>query len=234
MAQIAKDQIREQLRLVNMAKPEVYIYVVDRDFGFAPNPFHGFCSLATCKPGIRSTAQVGDWVFGVGGGRLRATGKCVFAMKVTKKTDFNDYWNNIEYKDKRPVRNGSKKMLLGDNIYHQDDEQKWLQAHSHHSLSDGSVNNANLERDTTSHKVLISRHFYYFGKTAPVIPSEILEEIGYENKVGHRKFDFSAAHKLVDWMEKEFGDQRNLVLGDPFNFDNSEAHYSVANNRVTT
>ena len=31
----------------------VYMYVVDRDFGFAPNPFHGVRTLATCKPPIR-------------------------------------------------------------------------------------------------------------------------------------------------------------------------------------
>lgn len=31
----------------------------------APNPDHGIVSLATCKPTIRSTAQIGDWVIGV-------------------------------------------------------------------------------------------------------------------------------------------------------------------------
>jgi len=45
----------------------VFIYVVDRDFGFAPNPFHGYCTLATCKAKIRNQARVGDWVIGNGG-----------------------------------------------------------------------------------------------------------------------------------------------------------------------
>lgn len=45
--------------------PNVFIYVVDRDFGFAPNPFHGYCTLATCKPGIRKSAAMGDWVVGM-------------------------------------------------------------------------------------------------------------------------------------------------------------------------
>lgn len=43
---------------------KLYSYVVARDFGFAPNPFHGYCTLATCKPDIRATASVGDWVIG--------------------------------------------------------------------------------------------------------------------------------------------------------------------------
>jgi len=40
---------------------ELHSYVVARDYGFAPNPFFGFCTLATCKPRLRSVAQVGDW-----------------------------------------------------------------------------------------------------------------------------------------------------------------------------
>ena len=44
----------------------IYSYVVARDYGFAPNPFYGCCTLATCKPIIRRMAQVGDWVIGTG------------------------------------------------------------------------------------------------------------------------------------------------------------------------
>ena len=44
---------------------EYYSYVIKRDFGFAPNPFGEFCTLATCKPVIRKVANVNDWVFGI-------------------------------------------------------------------------------------------------------------------------------------------------------------------------
>src|SRR5438874_2395104 len=122
----------------------VYMYVVDRDFGFAPNPFHGYSTLATCKPGIRNTAQVGDWVVGMGGKSLQATGKCIFAMRVTDKIDYQEYWNNRRYITKRPVRNGSSLRLVGDNIYHRDEEtSEWKQADSHHSKEDGSPNPLN-------------------------------------------------------------------------------------------
>src|SRR6185312_12529568 len=143
--------------------PRVYLYVISRDFGFAPNPFHGFCTLATCKPDIRNTANIDDWVFGVGGSILKATGRCIFAMRVTNKITYNEYWSNTLYNDKKPVRNGSKKMLLGDNIYFQDHESNdWNQVYSHHSNSDGSKNLYNLKRDTKSRNVLISKHFFYF------------------------------------------------------------------------
>ncbi|MBO0952898.1 Nmad2 family putative nucleotide modification protein [Fibrella forsythiae] len=210
----------------------VYIYVVDRDLGFAPNPFHGVCTLATCKPGIRSTAKIGDWIFGVGGRTLKAPGQLVYAMKVSQKLTFNEYWLSEEFKDKRPVRNGSKKMMLGDNIYFQNTDNSWLQAHSHHSLEDGGINLYNLNRDTKSKNVLVSKHFYYFGSSAPEIPSYILSDLGYKNNQGHRIFSLDKASRLVDWLEHNFTDCLNIVLSDPFNFDKSAAHYSVKTNRM--
>lgn len=215
--------------------PNVYVYVVDRDFGFAPNPFHGLCSLATCKPGIRNTSKIGDWVIGVGGSRLKATGKCIFAMKVTEKITFNEYWTNPKYQDKKPVRNGSKKMLLGDNIYFYDEaNDKWTQAHSHHSNSDGSMNEYNKNRDTTSKNVILSKHFYYFGASAPLIPQKILSDINYKNGIGYRKFTLVVAEVLIKWLEDNFLETLNLVKADPYDFDKSESHYSVNTNRITT
>ncbi len=211
---------------------KVYIYVVDRDLGFAPNPFHGLCTLATCKPGIRSTAKIGDWIFGVGGKNLKAPGRLVFAMKVTQKVTFNEYWLSDDFKNKIPVRNGSKKMMLGDNIYFQKEDNVWQQAHSHHSQEDGSLNEFNLKRDTKSKNVLISKHFFYFGSSAPIIPTEILEGLNYRNNQGHRLFPLHIASELVDWLERDYCELLNKVLADPFNFDRSEAHYSVKTNRM--
>ena len=44
----------------------IHSYVVRYDSGFAPNPFYGYCTLATCKPSIRKGADIGDWVVGSG------------------------------------------------------------------------------------------------------------------------------------------------------------------------
>mgnify|MGYP000925642744 CR=1 FL=1 len=45
---------------------KVISYVVAYDYGFAPNPFHGFLTLATCKPQIRRSknTKVGDILLG--------------------------------------------------------------------------------------------------------------------------------------------------------------------------
>jgi hypothetical protein len=210
-----------------------YIYVVDRDFGFAPNPFHGYCSLATCKPGIRRKAEIGDWVIGMGGTRLRATGRCIFAMCVTEVTSFDEYWQNPRYLDKKPVRNGSSKMMVGDNIYHRNvSTGEWLQFDSHHSNPDGTANEHNVINDTSTNRVLLSNHFYYFGKHAAVVPIEILNALGYRNGRNYRVYPEVVCAPLIQWLTDTLSDSLNIVAGDPFDFDDSERRYSVLDNKV--
>lgn len=209
------------------------MYVVDRDFGFAPNPFHGYCTLATCKPGIRQEAKVKDWVIGMGGSRLKATGRCIFAMRVTEEITFNEYWTNSIFFDKRPIRNGSQKMMVGDNIYYHDSaSNKWTQADSHHSNADGSTNLHNLNKDTRVNRVLISRHFFYFGMEAPAVPNDLLTTIGYQNGRGHRVFSdkIDGISSLIEWLYKQ--GSLNQVIGDPFDFSDSEKRYSTDNDRI--
>lgn len=203
------------------------MYVVDRDFGFAPNPFHGFCTLATCMPRIRANAQVDDWVAGMGGARLKATGRCVYAMRVTDTKLFDDYWANEALFDKRPVRNGSSVMMVGDNIYRRDSSNgAWLQLDSHHSNPDGTPNPLNVAKDTSADRVLISRDFYYFGRNAPVVPLDVLDALGFKNGIGHRKFDSVGRDIFLGWLLKDHNADRNLVAGDPFDFEQTGRHYS--------
>ena len=210
------------------------MYVVARDFGFAPNPFHGYCTLATCKPRIRNKAEVKDWVIGMGGSRLRATGRCIFAMCITEKLTFNEYWENSTYLDKKPIRNGSRKMMVGDNIYQFDKlRNEWYQADSHHSNDDGSINPHNLRIDIKSNKVLISQHFFYFGREAIPVPSALLDGIEYKNSRDYRVFDYKIAGGLIEWLQKSFKESLNQVLADPFDFMNSERRYSAGNNKVS-
>ena len=54
---------------------KLYSYVMIYDTGFAPNPFWGYCTLATCKPGIRRPAEQGDWIIGSGYKQNVGTGR---------------------------------------------------------------------------------------------------------------------------------------------------------------
>lgn len=208
-----------------------YLYVVARDFGFAPNPFHGRCTLATCKPRIRRAARVGDWVLGMGGRDLRATGHCIFAMEVTAKMTFTEYWDAPEFLMKRPLRNGSLTMAVGDNIYHKTAAGSWVQADSHHSHPDGTQNLANVRVDTSADAVLASSNFYYFGQAAPRIPAKVLTDLGYRNGRGHKHFPLLAMMPLLDEIRRV--GRRNYLMADPFDFARARGRYSAATNRIS-
>lgn len=211
----------------------VFVYVVARDFGFAPNPFHGFCTLACCKPRIRSVARVGDWVIGVAGSALTQPGHCVFGMRVTETMTFDDYWMDPRFEVKKPLRNGSRVMMLGDNIYHrQNEEAMWQQEDSHHSHPDGSPDASNIKTDTQANRVLISENFTYFGASAPLIPSKILASIGYSNGRNHRRFAMQEAQPLLSWLKEQASRVGILVVDDPFQFRLSSARFSSRTNKI--
>ncbi|MBW3780414.1 hypothetical protein GL270_03985 [Aeromonas veronii] len=197
----------------------LYAYAITRDFGFAPNPFHGACTLATCKPRIRKSANVDDWILGIGGAKLRtANKKCILLMKITEKISFNDYWSDSRFSLKKPSRNGSHVQMLGDNIYHQDIDETWIQEDSHHSNPDGSYNITNLERDTKSTFVLISNHFYYFGNAAIDID---LQSIRYNKIRDYKKIDIAqseGARDIIESIHRNNKSKLNMVISDPCQF----------------
>jgi hypothetical protein len=153
----------------------LHSYVVARDYGFAPNPFFGICTLATCKPRIRSVAQIGDWVVGTGSKKRKREKFIVYAMRVTGAMTFNQYWTDPRFQEKKPNLRGSKKQAFGDNIYFKElNTAKWRQADSHHSLTDGSVNESNVVADTATDRILFSDDFIYWGGSGPPLPHEFL------------------------------------------------------------
>lgn len=219
--------------MANIADGSVFIYVVARDFGFAPNPFYGYCTLACCKPKIRSKAIVGDWVFGIAGSKLKKPGHCIFGMRVTETSSFDDYWLDDRFAAKRPVRNGSRAMMLGDNIYHRDSETDgWQQEDSHHSRPDGLADQSNIERDTGTNRVLISNDFTYFGKSAPEVPQTVFDAMGYENRIGHRNFTAIDAEPLLVWFGSERRKTDGPIVDDPFQFRKSSARFSTGSNKI--
>src|SRR6267154_5501101 len=70
----------------------LYTYVIEHDYGFAPNPFYGTCTLATCKPIIREHAGVGDYLVGTGCARRKRRGYLVYFMRVEGVTTYDKYW----------------------------------------------------------------------------------------------------------------------------------------------
>ncbi|HBF37382.1 MAG TPA: hypothetical protein DDW50_08690 [Firmicutes bacterium] len=187
-----------------------YSYIVARDYGFAPNPFGTYCTLATCKPGIRKAAQVGDWVIGTGSAKYHPKNRLVYAMRIDEKIDYNEYWNDPRFQYKKPILNGSLKQMYGDNIYHYDlILKKWIQEDSHHSNPDGTENEYNLKRDTGSIYVLISCYFWYFGKNPIVIPTEYIDTLCLKARGYKCIRDIQALSKFYKWLENNFSKKYN-------------------------
>lgn len=184
----------------------LFSYVVSRDFGFAPNPFFGFCTLACCKPDIRRAASVGDWVAGIGSMQKGLGDQLVYVMEVSEIVDFDSYWSDPRFIAKRPRFNGALKRSYGDNIYHRVlPSGPWIQEDSHHSLEGGKTNEDNLTRDTSrTDKVLISKKFAYWGGEGPVIPSYFRENSGESLIIrtsAHRsKFSDEYIQSFVSWF----------------------------------
>lgn len=155
----------------------LYSYVVRYDSGFAPNPFGGYCTLATCKPGIRKTAQIGDWLLGTGSSdkKVRRGGHVVYAMRVEEAITTAEYWGDPRFLTKKPVIPGSWKSACGDNIYQPLEDGNWQQLNSYHSHDDGSPKAPHIARDTAVERILVSQDFVYFGAEGPLLPSPFRE-----------------------------------------------------------
>lgn len=180
----------------------LFAYVVARDYGFAPNPFGGFCTLATCKPDIRRFAQVDDWVVGTGSAARHRKGHLVYAMKVAEVMTFDTYWADPRFQHKKPNLRASKKLAFGDNIYHRV-HGGWSQLDSHHSWPDGTPNDRNIRNDTKANRVLVSTEYAYWGGSGPQIPKNLRNYHGHDICIGRgykRHFPVGMEAAFVAWF----------------------------------
>lgn len=211
----------------------LYSYVVARDFGFAPNPFFGYCTLATCKPKIREHASVGDWVVGTGAkGAYGYSGRLIFAMQVSEALDFDAYWNDPRFLRKRPNLTGSLQVIYGDNIYHRVG-RRWVQADSHHSKEMGRLDRDNLAWDTGVDRLLVATKFVYWGRSAPTIPKKFRAFGKRKDDIcagrGHRVFENELPVAFAAWLEGvgEWG-----VQGEPLEFARHQRATPAASKRT--
>lgn len=152
----------------------LYSYLMTHDSGFAPNPFFGTLTLATCMTDIRRTKAVGQWVAGFAGNAL--VRKCdalgvsiphqglIYLMRIDQILTLDEYFHASRFQQKKPIPLGSNNIKLerGDNIYFYDDRGNYQQ------LANDNHDEGELNKDTKGRNVLISDHFYYFGRNCPV------------------------------------------------------------------
>ena len=142
--------------------PRIFRYVVRQDRGGSPNPFHGWCSLAVCKPQIRRSARVGDWIVGL---RSRHNDQLIYAMRVDEVMALGNYWADPRFVAKRPRGDGRP-----DNFYRATANGSMKQvANTLHDDSEAA-------RDIAGLNALVSWHFWYFGDQSPPLSTELVQK----------------------------------------------------------
>ena len=192
----------------------VFSYVVAKDSGFAPNPFHGSCTLACCKPRIRGKAKEGDLIAGLSPRCERV----VYMGRVSKVLDIAGYWHAKEFRSKRAKWTSARILdRVGDNIYEPGVGGGYTQSPSvHWDHENGMANERLMRADTGPNAILSMTDFVYFGGEGPPLPLD-LEFI--EVKRGHR-CNFSKEE--VALVEEFFGTLPRGVQGRPSLWSDSD------------
>ncbi len=144
-------------------------YKMTHDSGFAPNPFHGVLTLATCKPKVRAGRRAGDWVAGFAskalvnnaarrGLKIQRDG-LVYLMQIREVLPLHAYFEDRRFAAKQPPRESSDPVALcGDNIYYRDDRGQYEQ------LENRNHPRTDMPHDTAGVNALVAGRFYYFGR----------------------------------------------------------------------
>ena len=151
------------------------------DTGFAPNPFGCSLTLATCKPGIRNAAKVGDWVAGFTSSRLAGhdigSERLVYLMRVAEKLLLRDYFLDPRFEGKKPdLGTDGPEAKAGDNIYRPLSCDA-ASAGDFEQLANGNHGPRHSERDVGGNFVLVSDEFYYFGGSALAVPRDVRPDV---------------------------------------------------------
>jgi hypothetical protein len=200
----------------------LYTYCIPFDDGAAPNPFWGVCTLVICKPAIRRTAQIGDWVVGTGAkstviGRMDGkkhyadmSNRLVYAMKITAKMKMRDYdfYTQEHLREKIPNWiSVDERRRLGDSLYDFSQDPPKLRPGVHSGTS------SSRSTDLGGRYALLSEHFYYFGDQAVPLPGHLLGMV--KQGQGHRS---KANDPFLDPFEKWLSSldlEPNEVYGSP-------------------
>jgi hypothetical protein len=175
---------------------KIYVYKVTTDDGGAPCVFNKILSLAICKPKIRSTISINDWLIGFGG-KTTIGERLIYVAKITDKIFNGDYYKEVEYFDRpdciyRWDKKDYKYVWIKSKQYHRNGE--FLE----HDLGN-AINNYN------SANVLLSNDFSYLGRegtdhykmTYPNI-KELVENLYQNHRNKYSQELDSELRKLID------------------------------------
>lgn len=204
--------------------PRLYTYVVRHDTGFAPNPYHGYCTLACCKPLIRKCARPGDWILGGGAVTKGRGAQVVFVMQVSETLTRMEYWDDPRFAAKKPRIDGSYDEWVGDNIYYEDagdwEQLPSLHSETGHGKAGCSPCEDDMRKDLQVDRVLIGENFVYWGADGRFKPHFPTQPLYFG--IGHKfRYKPQLVTEFLDWVESLSERGRRA---DPADMDMAEKH----------
>ena len=205
----------------------LFAYKMTHDSGFAPNPFWGYLTLATCKPKIREHKRPGDWIAGftsktlcgdwVGDERL------VFLMQVEEKVALADYFEDRRFESRVPRQSPAANVYrCGDNIYrplvpNARDAREFEQVpNKHHGPEE-------KDHDLNGRHALIARRFAYFGVEALRVPREVRPNVPTgQSGHGTETRDRTRVQGFIDYV---FGAAHAPVIARPHQWPRDDASW---------
>lgn len=193
----------------------IYVYKLVHDDGGAPCVHADELSLSICKPRIRTSAQIGDWIVGFGGKSVAdLRGRLIYVAKVTSVEAGGAYYANPKY-HQRPdcvYRTDGK-----GGYFAIDDPRFHGQEFIPHDL--GAPGHYERARN------LLSNTFVYFGRCKR--PSEEGDLAGIMDIYDSLPRDFLKNHseinrkRLASFIERIFRKYTERVYGTPTHADPS-------------
>jgi hypothetical protein len=185
----------------------LYFYKLTTDNGGAPCVQDGVLSLAICKPMIRSTAAVGDLIFGFAANSLHRDNCLLYMARFTEKAQHGTYYINKRFSSR------------GDCIYKRVGNRfVWRPGTLHHGPND-LVHDLGEPPDYPNANVLLSTDFRYFGakgtadyKTMYAAIKEAVQGLGRGHRVRH---DEPLLIELLALKQEVWRDPRHRRTGQP-------------------
>jgi hypothetical protein len=187
--------------------PKIYFYKLTADNGGAPCVPDGLLSLAICKPMIRSTAKVGDVIFGFAASSLHRDNRLIYIARVTKKICHGEYYRERRYTNR------------SDRIYEwRQGKFAWRRGALHHGPKD-LCHDLGQPPNYAKANVLLSTDFRYFGASGTAdykarFPRmrKAVEQLGRGHRVTHDEVLCKQMLALKRWI---WAKNPKKVAGEP-------------------
>jgi hypothetical protein len=168
----------------------VFIYKLRTDNGGAPAVYRGRLSLAICKPRIRATAEIGDWIIGIAGESLHPDSGLLYIAQVDEILEDGQYYRDARFA-RRP-----------DAVYEWKGTRLKLRVDPRFHGAEDAFRDIGTGPRYPQARVLLSSRFRYYGRATSdwyAAVSPLAHQMGQARGIGHKVHLSEVEYKA--WMK---------------------------------